>query len=412
MGPLTGRKLIELEGVSCAFYGQMLRHLGAEVWKVEPPAGDWARRLAPFVDDHVDTEHSLFWISYNRGKKSLSLDLRSEPGQAVFTQLLGRADFLVSGYAPSFSREVGLDLELLCGEHPSLIVASVTPFGLDVDLGDQPAIDLIVQASSGYMHMTGDPSREPLVVGAGHQAPFHGAMWALVGSLIADYSRVRGGGGALIDASMETALLWPIAPGISQWDSALVDLARLGDRRVVGTESVRLVFRCRDGHVVWFLAGGPAGRVGMTELLQWMDEEGLHSPDLTAIDWPTFDIVTTPRETLLRYEEQFEAFLLTKDRDELLDFALQTGLMMAPVRDFQELLDDVQLTSRGYWSDSTDDKRGIRLRLPEAPMKATERIWEAADAAPRLGEHTSEVLTRELTMSPLEIAALRTNQAV
>ncbi|MPZ22386.1 MAG: hypothetical protein GEU28_02345 [Dehalococcoidia bacterium] len=412
-GPLAGRKLIELEGVSCAFYGRLLRALGAEVWKVEPLSGDWARRMPPFVAGTTDLEHSLFWISYNAGKKSLTLNLESQDGKALFLELLSRADFLVSGYASSFWVDKGLELAELHQKLPSLVMASVTPFGLEVDLGDRPGVDIIVQASSGYMHMSGHPDRAPLMLGGGYQAPFHGAMWALVGSLIADYSRSRGGGGAFIDTSMQTSLVWLTSPVFSQWDATGVNLVRLGERRIVGTSSIKSVFRCRDGFIVWFLAGGPAGRVGMRELLEWMNEEGLAPQELAAVDWGTFDIIATAQDTLRTYEEQFESFFLTKTRDELLGFALRTGLMMAPVRDFDELLCDAQLASRNYWNEVSDARRGLDLRVPRAPTRTTDPIWDEESAvAPHLGEHTSEVLTKELGMSEREVIALRGQSVV
>jgi len=197
-GPLAGILVVDLTRVLAGpFCTQVLADLGARVIKVEAPGrGDDARRIGPFVG-----ETSAYFLSLNRGKQSLALDLHAEADRRVFERLLERADVLVENFRPGVMQRLGWGWETLEARHPRLVMASISGFGQTGPYAGRPAYDVIAQAMGGIMSLTGHPGGGPTRVGTS-TGDITAGLFATVGILAALAARERSGRGARVDVSM------------------------------------------------------------------------------------------------------------------------------------------------------------------------------------------------------------------
>ena len=197
-GPLSGVTVVDLTRVLAGpFCTLVLADLGARVVKVEAPGcGDDSRHFGPFVDGK-----SAYFMSLNRGKESIALDLKAEEGRSVFESLLGQADVLVENFRPGTMDRLGFAWESLHERHPRLIYAAVSGFGRTGPYAQRAAYDIIVQAMGGVMSLTGHPDGPPVRVGTSI-GDIAAALFLAVGINAALYHRAQTGAGMLIDVAM------------------------------------------------------------------------------------------------------------------------------------------------------------------------------------------------------------------
>ena len=229
LAPYRVLDLTDESGFSC---GKILADLGADVIKIEPPCGDSARRLGPFPNDVPDPEKSLYFISYNAGKRGITLNVGTPRGRDLLNRLASRADFLIETFPPGTLDRKDFD--------PRLIVASITPFGQTGPYRNYKGSDLIVMAMSGLMSLIGEPGKMPLRVSL-PQSPMWAGMYAAAGVLIAHYHRQLTNVGQHVDISMQSALLWALANAPAFWSTNRTAPTRGGshitvnfDRRLKG----------------------------------------------------------------------------------------------------------------------------------------------------------------------------------
>jgi CoA:oxalate CoA-transferase len=159
--PLAGIRVVELGALVAAPYcGMLLADLGAEVVKVEPPEGDMARQFAPFVNDE-----SAFFMSVNRGKRSVRLDVKDPTALAAVKELVSRADVVIHNYRTGVAERLGLGYDDLSADNAGLVYCAVSGFGPTGPMAKRPGIDLIFQAESGMLSVTGTPDGPPVKVG-------------------------------------------------------------------------------------------------------------------------------------------------------------------------------------------------------------------------------------------------------
>jgi CoA:oxalate CoA-transferase len=197
-GPFAGLTVVDLTRVLAGpFCTMMLAELGARVIKVEnPEGGDDARAFEPFIDGK-----SAYFLSLNRGKESIALNLKDPADRAVFLELARRADVLVENYRPGTLERLGLGYDALCKENPRLIYAAVSGFGHTGPWSHKPAYDMIVQALGGLMSVTGQPGGPPTKAGTSI-GDITGGLFTLAGIASALYHRERTGLGLKVDVSM------------------------------------------------------------------------------------------------------------------------------------------------------------------------------------------------------------------
>ncbi|NQU55907.1 MAG: CoA transferase, partial [Rhodospirillales bacterium] len=201
-GPLTGITVIDLTRVLAGPYCTMvLADLGARVLKVETPAGgDDARNFGPFIGTE-DKQKSAYFMSLNRGKESIALNLKDDADKLIFEQLLIEADILVENYRPGTMEKLGYGWDTLHEKYPRLIYAAASGFGHSGPYSKRPAYDLVVQGMGGVMSLTGHPGGEPTRVGTS-VGDITAGLFTTIGINAALYHRQQSGLGQKIDVSM------------------------------------------------------------------------------------------------------------------------------------------------------------------------------------------------------------------
>jgi CoA:oxalate CoA-transferase len=202
-GPLSGIVVIDMTRVLAGPYAALLlQELGARVIKVEPPRhGDDSRAIGPFLKARNGTVKSGYFLSVNRGKQSIALDLKSDADRAIFEQLLARADVVLENYRGGTMEKLGYGWETLKARHPALIYAAVSGFGHTGPYAERPAYDMVVQAMGGIMSLTGHPGGAPTRVGTSI-GDLTAALYAALGIVTALYDRKTTGRGQKVDISM------------------------------------------------------------------------------------------------------------------------------------------------------------------------------------------------------------------
>ncbi len=202
-GALYGVRVIELaEGVAGPYCGKRLVGLGAEVLKLEPPAGDRSRREGPFPGDLPDGEKSGLFLHLNTGKRSFALNVASNDGKAIFHRLIDKSktDILILGHRRQELDNLGLNIDELLRQYPALVVVNVSPFGLTGPKSEWLGTELTDYAASGYMSLTGAADREPIKA-YGSLVQYQAGAHAALGALAALFARDLTGAGQLVDVS-------------------------------------------------------------------------------------------------------------------------------------------------------------------------------------------------------------------
>ncbi|MBZ5739544.1 CaiB/BaiF CoA transferase family protein [Nocardioides mangrovi] len=197
-GPLDGIRVVDLTTfLSGPFCTQILADLGADVVKVESPGGDSSRHIPP----HFVGDDSAYFLSHNRGKRSVVVDLKHPDGRDVVRRMVARADIVVENFRPGVAARLGLDPALLRVEHPRLVWVSISGFGQHGPWREQPAYDIVVQALSGIMSLTGLPDAPAMRLGI-PAGDLVAGMYAVMAALAGIVQRERTGGGRWADVSM------------------------------------------------------------------------------------------------------------------------------------------------------------------------------------------------------------------
>ena len=267
-GPLVGLRVLDLTWVLSGPYAAMtLCDLGAEVIKVErPPYGDIARTTGPFLGDE-----SAYFISINRGKRSVSLDLRSPEGKDAFLRLVDGVDVVIENFTPGVMAKLGLDYQTLAARNPRLIMCSVSGFGQTGPDRDLPALDIIVQGAGGVMSITGEPGGPPVRPGLS-LGDIAAGLYAAIGILAALRERERSGQGQFIDVSMLDCQIAVLENAYTRYFVTGAAPEPLGTRHPAATPFQ--AFPTADGYLVLALSWGTenqwqllCGILGLTDLI-------------------------------------------------------------------------------------------------------------------------------------------------
>jgi len=402
--PLAAYRVVELPGAVHMGAGKAFADLGATVIKVEPPGGDPARQLPPLAEDGEGGVTGLYWEAYSLGKQSVTADIDAAEGRGLVRRLLASADVAIESYAPGTLDRLGLGYETLRAENPGLVLASITPFGQTGPYADWKGSDLVHFAMSCYLHMTGPKGGTPIKPSVPYQSWLFGSMHAVVASLIALRGRKRTGLGAHIDEAIRDTGIWMLSNTYQTYDLLGLNLQRYGAQRDIGG-AVRLpnVFHCLDGYVIWLFQSGQRGK-DTAVLVEWMQESDMAPDWLVAQDWETFDLLEVPPEVPERLAEVFAAFFRTKSKQELLDWAVGRGVMLAPVQSLRDLLNDRQLEARQTWRSL--QLNGHNVAVPGPPIRMGEGAWEPRGGPPAPGSDNAAVYAA-LGLSAADIAGFR-----
>ena len=399
-------RVLDLTGTAGQYATKLLADLGADVLRVEPPAGSPARTRPPFADDDPHPNRSLAFWYWNTNKRSLTLDLATEDGRALLRRLVPRFDVLVHTYPKHEAFELGLDPDAFTALNPRLIQCSITPFGEWGPHADYQGSDLIVAAMSGIMTLAGFPDRAPTMP-PGEQAAVCGGIQAAQGILIALLARDRTGQGQRVEVSQQEAMSMAQETAMQTWDMRGEVRRRQGDTKLlpgVGT------YECADGHV-YCMIGVPGFGAPAPVLVGWMAEEGM-AGDLTEEPWRSMLGSVNLRELTALWSQPdklqemmgrfahidglFAVFFRGKTKQDLYLGGQQRRLLIGPVNSARDLIEDKQLAARGWWEEVAHPELDRTITYPGAPYHHSETPWRIRRRPPLLGEHTLEVLEDEL----------------
>ena len=249
-GPLEGIKILDLSRVLSGPYATMiLADLGAEVIKVErPQGGDISRGNGPFIDGE-----SVYFLSINRGKKSITLDLTVPEGKELFLKLVRHADVVAENFVPGRMKKLGLDYNVLKEHNPKIIYAAISGFGQTGPYIGRPTFDIIVQAMSGMMSITGEPGGPPLRPGIS-LGDIGTGLFACIAILSALYERSRSGKGQMVDISMMDCQVAMLENAFTRFFATGKVPGPLGTRHPVFTPFQ--AFQTKDSYIVVAMVGG------------------------------------------------------------------------------------------------------------------------------------------------------------
>ncbi len=408
-GLLTPYRVLDLTDKNGWLCGRILGDLGADVVKIERPAGDPGRRVGVFYQDDPNPEKNLFWFAYNANKRGITLALDTGKGQELLRRLAQRADFLIESFPPGYLDARDLGYGALREINQRLIFTSITPFGQTGSYAHYQGSDLIAMAMCGFMSLVGEPGRPPVRISL-PQAAMWAGMYAAAGTLIAHHYREATGRGQHVDVSTQASLLWALANAPAHWSLHREDLHR-GGSRIVGRSMtgarMRAIYRCRDGHINFIFYGGEAGKRSNEAMVQWMAELNEAPEWLKQKDWGTFNVAASTQEEIDALERPFVEFLGRRTKAEFAAESLKRGILGYPVADAQDIRDDPQLAARKFWQAVEHPELDATLTYPGSFAQFSAGQCRIYRRAPGIGEHNDEIYRVELGLPHEELETLQ-----
>jgi crotonobetainyl-CoA:carnitine CoA-transferase CaiB-like acyl-CoA transferase len=392
MRALAGLTVLDVTQVMAGpFCAMQLADLGANVIKVEPPAGDSTRKWGK----GGTASDSPGFNAVNRGKRGIVLNLKMPAAQEVFKRLARRADIVIENYRPGVMAEFGLDYESLGADNPRLIYASISGYGQTGPYAPKGGFDLVAQGVSGIMSITGQPGGPPVKCGV-PLTDLGAGLFALGGILTALYHRTQTGRGQYIDTSLVEA-----GVALSVWEATEYFSGR-GIPQPTGSahrlSAPYQAIRCSDGYITLGAANdrlfvrlcGLLGHPEWAERPEFADDGSR----------------VRNREALAALIESITAGLPRAHWLEVFD---THDIPCGPINNYEEVARDPQVLARQMVVETEHPTLG-RMRTLGSPLKLSETPADARGRAPLLGEHTGDVL-REAGFSEEEVASLRRSGA-
>ncbi|WP_092808243.1 CaiB/BaiF CoA transferase family protein [Rhodococcus globerulus] len=399
--PLAGMRVIDLTRALAGPYCTMLfADLGADVIKVEPPAGDMSRTQGPYRDDDEYRAYGGYFASINRNKRSIVVDLSTADGANVIRELARDADAVIENFRPGVMDRFGLSYESLSAANPRLVYGAIRGFG-DSRTGEspylnRPAFDVVAQAMGGMMAITGQPEGDPVKIGPGI-GDLYPAVLTAFGVMAAIWDARRTGHGRFVDVAMYDAIVSLCERIVHQHSYTGSVPGREGNDHPL--LSPFGVFRAADG---WVAVAAPLDK-------QWVRLCDVIGAPALGHD-PRFATNVARLSNRAAVREIVEKWTGCRSRAEVTD-ALASSVPVGPVNTVDELFADPHLKSRRMLVEVEQPGSAIPVILAGQPVKFTDSPAEAFRRAPLLGEHTDEICT-ELGLSAAEITRLRVTQAV
>jgi len=388
-GLLEGTRVLDFTRVLAGPYASMvMADLGAEVLKVELPGkGDESRQFGPFQNGE-----SAYFTSINRGKKSVTIDLRIEEGQELARRLAGQCDVLIENFRPGSMARFGLEYERLHVLYPRLVYASVSGFGQTGPYAQRPAYDVIIQAMGGIASITGEPDGAPVRVGSS-VGDLSAALFAVIGIQAALGRARESGEGQQLDLSMLDCQIALLENAVSRYAVTREVPRPLGSRHPSITPFQ--FFEAADGYLVV-----AAGNDGLWR--KFCDAIG--KPEL--VDDPRFASNAQRTENHAELEPLLAAPLRTKGVEEWCALLGEAGIPCGPINDVERIFNDPQVAARRMLRQMEHPRAGAQM-VANSPLRFSQTPVELGDPAPLLGQHTDEVLGELLEVPEEERERLR-----
>jgi formyl-CoA transferase/CoA:oxalate CoA-transferase len=393
-GPLHGIRVLDFTRVLSGPAASLaLADMGAEVLKIEPPgSGDETRLFPPFRE-----EVSHYFLSVNRGKKSIVVDLKTEAGVALVKDLAAKCDIVIENYRPGVMDRLGLGYDALSAVNPKLIYCAISGFGMTGPLRDRPSFDIVLQAMSGALSVNGEPDRPPTKLGI-PLGDLVGGINGPIAILSALYERSITGRGRLIDISLLDGMI-----------GMLGYLAQLAfftgqDPRPQGCEHPNLVpygaFPAKDGSIIiacltnsfWERICKALGRP------EWFRD-------------PRFETIEKRRNDRRVVNELISEITRQRTVQELVELFTEHEVPHAPILGIRDALAQPQTAAREMVVETEHPVLG-KIPIVNRPVKFPGSPQPVPSAPPLLGQHTGEILQEILGLSPERIEALRASKVI
>lgn len=390
--PLAGLRILDLTHMLSGPYGAMiLADLGAETIKVEPLRGEGTRKLLATDPANSLEGMGAYFLTLNRNKQSVAIDLKSEEGLAQFYRLVEKSDIVISNFGAGVPERLKIDFDSLSHVNPRIITCAVTGFGSDGPGSKRPAFDQVAQATGGGMSITGTDPEHPVRAGI-PIGDLGGGMFGVMGILAALYERERSGSGQHVDISMLDCQISLLNYMATMHFLSGEDPYPIGNSHFVHVPYN--TFRCADGFIV----------IAVITDNFWQNlKQVLPCPEFDdpALDgqpgrWAAQEMINTrlnemlEQNTCAHWLEQLEA----------------KRIPCAPVNSFSQALSDPQVRHRNMVID-LQHPGGASTSGPGNPIKLSRTAEESFSPAPLLGQHTEDVFSKLLGCSGEEIEDLR-----
>jgi crotonobetainyl-CoA:carnitine CoA-transferase CaiB-like acyl-CoA transferase len=394
-GPLEGIRVLDLTRVLAGpFCCMLMGDMGAEVVKVERTGrGDDVRDLEPQVGGE-----SLYYLVFNRNKLGITLNFRHSRGPSLLKELVRHTDVLVENFRAGTMEKMGCGYETLKEINPRLVMVSISGFGQDGPLSQFSCYDVIAQAMSGIMDMTGQPDGPPTMAGT-FVIDYSTALYAVIGTFGALRARERTGVGQRVDvALLDTAVSFLIT-AIPEFLLFGKKMTRLGNRdRYTAPANL---FRAKDGRWVYLAAGNDSL---FPQLLKAMGQEDV-------LKDPRFAALEARMAHIEESEEVLAKWAATKTAEEIVAVVRGAGLPCAKVASIDEVVANPQVRHRGMLVEvehPTAGKvpmQGLNIHFSDTPKQIRR-------PPPLLGQHNEEIYGRWLGLAPSEVARLKADGVI
>jgi CoA:oxalate CoA-transferase len=396
MGPLNGIRVIDLTQVLFGpFATMLLGDMGAEIIKIErPEIGDIARGNGPVVNGV-----STYFLSLNRNKKSVSLNLSTNPGVDVLLKLIKTADVLIENYKPGTMKKLGLDYETVRKINPGIIYISGSGFGQYGPYAGKPAYDVVVQAMGGAMSITGEEGGPPVRPGVSY-GDIAAGLFLCIATLAALEERHKSGQGQYVDISM-------LDCQVTVQENAFVRYLNTGEiPRALGTRHPVMTpfqaFPTQDGYIAVALRGGVND--------QWpLFCAAIDRVDI--IDDTRFTDGWARTQNYKELEPILNAVMKTRTTQKWMEELEKAGIPCGPVNNIAQVASDPQIAARDMIATVHHPKAGD-FKVVNSPFKFSRTPCKIERISPELGEHTEDVLRELLGMTPKEISRLKDSGAI
>ena len=366
-----------------AYCARLLADAGADVVKVEPPQGDSSRRRGPFPDGIEDINWSGLFLYLNANKRGATLDLGRSGDAALFRELVAQTDVLVLDLPPREIDRLGLSRHNLKGSNPRLVWTAITPFGLTGPYRDYAGDDLIAVSAGGLAHATPgipdmihDPEKEPPLRANTYVADFLAGIQGAVASMVAILSRGITGHGSEVDISRQEAVAMVIPFDLAH---ASYHQAKKREPSIFGAMP-NAYLPCRDGYVV---------------IMAIIDAHWQSLMELTGYpEWGELEIFANALERARNWdalEPMLLEWTMSHTGAEIAELAQSKGVPCFPAYSVGEMVNSEQVVARGFMQDLKGPD-GQTFQLPGYPVRMEATPWRLRRGAPKLGEHTSEIM--------------------
>lgn len=392
MKPLSGIKVLDfsrlLSGPICSMY---LADMGAEVYKIERPGqGDDTRGYGPpFIG-----QESAYFLSVNRGKKSLTINMKHPEGKEVVSRLARSCDILLENFRPGAVKRLGFGYEELVEENPRLIYASISGFGHQglESFRKKPGFDVVIQGMSGIPSLTGDPDGPPSKVGTSI-ADIMAGIYALIGILAALFAREKSGRGQIVDISMLDGMVSLLTYQSGIYFATGNDPKRMGNKHP--TIAPYETFAAQDGY---FNLGVGSEQI-WPKFCTTIKREDL-------LEDPRFMSNTERVKNMFALSDLLAPIFKTRTVEDWLDTLSTAGIPCGPIYTVGEALNCPQLAARQMVTELNHPTAG-KIKVVGNPVKLSDTPSEPHIPPPLLGQHNDSVLQEELGYTAEEVARLK-----